>query len=301
MAESAQDQHRRQVLASIATQIGQGEIAFPTSAQLALRVRAALDDPDCGVETIARLIRADPLLAARTVALANSALFSRGGRILTDIPGAIARLGFAVVRSLATAVVARQIAGAASLPAHRDLALRLWEHTTHMAALAYVLARRVTRQDPDTALFAGLVHEVGGFYLISRAAEFPGLLDAGLMGTWADEGDAEVDPEDDRPRPSFESRIGRAILEALNVPTRIIEAVEVLWQGYLSLPPESLGDTLLLANQLAPVASPLDAADAGSSRRPAVSIDMVVGDEMLTDILNEASGEVNALAAVLRG
>ena len=41
---------------------------------------------------------------------------------------------------------------------------------------ARVLARRVTRQNPDAAFFAGIVHEVGSFYLISRAADFPGLL-----------------------------------------------------------------------------------------------------------------------------
>jgi hypothetical protein len=31
----------------------------------------------------------------------------------------------------------------------------------------------VTGVNEDTALFAGIVHEVGGFYLLSRAEEFP--------------------------------------------------------------------------------------------------------------------------------
>ena len=44
-------------------------------------------------------------------------------------------------------------------------------------ALAWSLARHVTGVNPDTALFAGIIHEVGGFYLLSRADEFPGLLD----------------------------------------------------------------------------------------------------------------------------
>lgn len=300
MAKAAASPDKRRILAAIATQIGQGEIAFPTSTQLALRVRQVLDDPDCSVDTVARLIRADPLLAARTVALANSALFARGGRVITDIPAAIARVGFSVVRSLATALVARQIAGGPARPEHRDMAAGLWEHTTHMAALAYVLARRVTRQDPDTAMFAGLVHEVGGFYLISRAGDFPSLLDGGLMREWTDEGESGEDaagPDGHAGQRSFESRIGRAILEALSVPAVVIEAIETLWHGYLSLPPETLGDTLLLANQLVPVKSPLEPAPAGAA--PA-SIDMVVGDEMLTDILKEAASDVRALAAILR-
>ena len=46
-----------------------------------------------------------------------------------------------------------------------------------MAALAHVLSRRVSHVDAETAMFAGIVHEVGGFYLLSRAEEFPALLE----------------------------------------------------------------------------------------------------------------------------
>jgi HD-like signal output (HDOD) protein len=303
MAPAANNLDKRQILAAIATQIGQGEIAFPTSTQLALRVRKALDDPDCAVDTVARLIQADPLLAARIVALANSALFGRGGRVITDVPAAVTRVGFSVVRSLATALVTRQIAGAPNLPAHRDMAAALWEHTAHMAALAYVLARRVTRQNPDTALFAGLVHEVGGFYLISRAGDFPGLLEGGLMWEWTDEGDDEDDAaggQGGAGKRSFESQIGHAILEALSVPAPVIEAIDTLWHGYLSLPPETLGDTLLLANQLAPVKSPFDLKVDGAAQGATANLDMAVGNETLTEILKEATSDVRALAAVLR-
>jgi len=47
------------------------------------------------------------------------------------------------------------------------------EHTAHVASLAHVIARRVTRLDPETALFAGIIHEVGGFYLLSRVKDHP--------------------------------------------------------------------------------------------------------------------------------
>jgi len=304
MAEAASTLNRGRILAAIATQIGQGEIAFPTSARLALRIRNTLDDPDCDVGTVARLIQADPLLAARIVALANSTLFTRPGRVISDVPGAVSRVGFSVVRTLATALVTRQIAGAPARAEYRDMAAALWAHTTHMAALAYVLARRVTHQDPDTAMFAGLVHEVGGFYLISRAGDFPGLLDGGLASDWMDDGDDDVEISGEGSsagKRSFESRIGHAILEALSVPAVIIAAVDTLWHGYLTLPPESLGDTLLLANQLAPVPSPFDRQRQGVAQGAAATIDMLVEDVTLADILKEAAADVEALAAILRG
>lgn len=296
MTETAAIPDRQRMLEAIATEIGRGELSFPTSSQLALRIREALDDPDCAASSVARLIQADPLLAARIVGLANSVLFNRSGRTITEIQGAVARVGFSVVRSLATAVVARQIAGTPLQAAHRKMATELWEHTTHVAALACVLARRVTRQDPDTAMFAGLMHEVGGFYLLSRAGEFPGLLDGSPMSDWIDDGEDESDTGHKR---SFESRIGRAILDALFVPANVIDAVEAVWEGYLTLPPETLGDTVLLANRLVPVRSPFDRS--GDDRPAAASLDMVVEDEMLTDILKEAAREVEALAKILRG
>ena len=167
-------------LAEIASEIHGSAVSFPTSAQMALRIRQALSDPDCATSTATRLIGAEPLLAARIVGIANSALYPRSGKVITDLSAAVTRVGFSMVRSLATALVLRQMANAAANPAHRALAAGLWDHTTRMAALAGVLARRLTRQNPETALFAGLVHEVGGFYLISRADDFPGILDADL-------------------------------------------------------------------------------------------------------------------------
>jgi len=295
---------KRRTLAAIATEIGQGEITFPTTAQLALRIRNALYDPDCPVGTAVRLIRAEPLLAARIVGLANSALYRRQDRTITDLPAAITRVGFSVVRSLATALVIRQMAGASVNPAHRGLAALLWDHTTHMGALACVLARRVTRQDPDTAMFAGLVHEVGGFYLISRAGDFPGILDGEFAHDWLDDGFDETG-HTDRNRygshPSFESRIGRAILDALAVPAPVVEAIETLWRGYLTLPPETLGDTLLLAEQLVPVPSPLARPMQGGAPHTHGVIDMAVDDATLTDIMKEADADVESLVAVLRG
>jgi len=298
MAEAAATPEKRRILEIIAAEIGRGELAFPSSSQLALRIRQVLDDPQCAVGTVARLIQADPLLAARIVALANSALFNRSGRAIAAVQGAVSRVGFSVVRSLATAVVARQIAGTPLQAVHRKMATQLWEHTTHVAALACVLARRVTRQDPDTALFAGLMHEVGGFYLLSRAGDLPGLLEGKLASDWID--DSEGEDGHAASKRSFESRIGRAILDALFVPSRVVEAIEAVWQGYLTLPPESLGDTVLLADRLVPVRSPFDRSGDDNTRHTAGSLDMVVEDETLTEILKEAAREVEALAKILR-
>jgi len=291
------------MLAAIAAEIQGSVISFPTTARVALRIRQALGDPNCPASTATRLIAAEPLLAARIVGVANSALYPRSDRVITDLSAAIARVGFAMARSLATALVLRQMANAPANLAHRAAAAQLWDHTTRMAALASVLARRVTGQNPETALFAGLVHEVGGFYLISQAAEFPGILDGDLAHHWfhdACDEDAAAGGGAACLRPSFESRIGGAVLESLAVPAPVVEAVETIWGGHLTLPPATLGDTLLLADQLVAARSPLDPLREEDGHERAI-LDLVFNDVLLSNMLKEAAGDVESLAAILRG
>ena len=254
---------------------------------MALKVQRVLDDPNCSIDQLGKLVRADPLLATRVVAVANSVIYNRSGRAIDDPRSAVARIGFNTLRVLAAAVVVRQMEGMARTPAHRELAVRLWEHTAHVAALSQVIARRVTHVNPDTAFFAGIIHEVGGFYLISRAADFPGLLEAehGSLLAWDEGGAAEV---------------GRAVLTRLGAPAAVLEAIEGMWQGYLAMPPQSLADTLLLADQLAPVESPLSQL-AGSGREGIeANIDVVLDDQTLSSILEESAAEVESLINALR-
>jgi HD-like signal output (HDOD) protein len=273
------------IVARLAAEAESGEMVFATHAEMALRVRRALDDPDCSIDQLATLVRAEPLLAARVVAMANSVAYNRSGRVTTDVRNAVSSIGFKALSSLAMTLVVRQMEQTAKGDTHRALAARLWEHTAEVASMAYVLARRVTRQDPDAAFFAGIVHEVGGFFLISRAAAFPDVFDAPLQGWYR----------------SGEVRVGRALLKALSVPQEVVDAIEVMWEGYLELPPETLGDTLLLAKQLAPVDSPLDElAGEGRGSIDEGELDLALGEETLSGILEASAAEVAALTAALR-
>ena len=276
---------KRETFKAIATQVAQGELAFPTGAQVALKVRQTLDDPDCHVDAAAKLIQAEPLLAARVIAIANSVVYNRSGQEITDVRVAVSRLGFSTVRSLAMALVTRQMAGKSTEPKHQELVNKLWEHTAHVASLAHAIARHVTHQDPEAALFAGIIHEIGGFYMLSRAGDFPSLLD-GDFTDWLEQGEVEV---------------GRAVLNKLSVPESVATAIEAYWDGFLAMPPVTLADTLLLAEELAPVPSPLhylDDRDAGEGMT--ASIEMVIGEETLTLILKESAEEVSSLTRALQ-
>jgi HD-like signal output (HDOD) protein len=274
---------RLEALKSIAAQAGRGELTFPTSVDATLKLQRALTDPECHVELAARLVQAEPLLAARTVAIANSVAYNRAGNDVTNVRAAVQRVGFRTLNALAASVIVRQLDSEITAPALRAMADRLWQHSAHVAALAQVIARRVSYVDPETAMFAGIVHEVGGFYLLSRAQEFPDLV-GGEPEEWIEFGEATI---------------GRAVLRKLDVPAPVMGAIEALWNGMRALPPETLGDTLMLANDLAPTPSPLHERPGALTRQAALTVDFTTGDGTLAQILDESAEEVRSLTHAL--
>jgi HD-like signal output (HDOD) protein len=274
---------RLHALQTIAAEARRGELVFATNVDATLKLQRALSDPDCHVDAAARLVQAEPLLAARTVAIANSAAYNPAGGEVTNVAAAVQRVGFRTVGALAAGVITRQLASQIKDPQLRAKADQLWQHSANVAALAQVLARRVSRVDADTAMFAGIVHEVGGFYLLSRVQEFPGLLDD-FTDDWLDHGEVVI---------------GRAVLLKLGVPAPVTGAIEALWNGMRALPPETLGDTLLLANDLASVASPFHERPGAANASAAATVDFAVGDGTLARVLEESADEVRSLANAL--
>ncbi|QJE00303.1 HDOD domain-containing protein [Massilia forsythiae] len=274
---------RIDALKRIAAQAARGDLSFPTNVDATLKLQRALANPDCHVDEAARLVQTEPLLAARTVAIANSAAYNRFGNDVTNVRSAVQRVGFRTLGALAASVIVRQLAGGITDPELRAKSDQLWRHSAHVAALSQVIAKRVSHVDPETAMFAGIVHEVGGFYLLSRAAEFPGLLEGGA-DDWIEHG---------------ETMIGRGVLLKLGVPAPVMGAIEALWNGMRALPPETLGDTLLLANDLSPVGSPLMERPGAAGIQTAATIDFAVGEGTLTLILEESAAEVRGLSAAL--
>ncbi|MDE2427900.1 MAG: HDOD domain-containing protein [Burkholderiales bacterium] len=291
--------NRTEALNNIVEQAKRGELVFPTNVAASLKIQQAIDDPDCSVDTATKLVMNEPLLAARVVAIANSAAFNRGNSV-TNVKSAINRLGFRTLRAIVASLIVRQLAGTSKNPQLQTMTKHLWEHSAQVAALAQVIARRITKVDPDTAMFAGIVHEVGNFYLLSRVDEFPCLLDP----------DPEPEETDTLELPSFtdtiidketsEAMIGRAVIKSLLLPQAVIDAVEALWYGMRAMPPETLGDTLLLANELAHTKSPMDINSYSESEQYASEIDFVVGDGTLNSILEESDEEVKTLTAALQ-
>ncbi len=226
---------RFQMLEDIARELA-GEVVFPTYFDAAFRLRKALQDSDQPIARIVNVISLEPLIAARLLKLANSALY--GGSAVRDLGSAIQRLGLETVRTTALAIAMNQMLRSKEMAPFADLTRLLWDHTLRTAAASRHLARTQTRINPDEALLAGLVHDLGAFYMLYRAAQYPEL----------------------RSRPDtvrylivqWHESIGVSLLNALGLPEEIVEATIDHDQPRAAvLNVRNLGDVVYVANILA--------------------------------------------------
>ena len=270
-------------LATVVSEVQRGELVFPTSVNAALALQQALADPDCHDDEVTRKVLAEPVLAARAVALANAAVFRRNGSPpVTSARGAVLRLGYRNLYSLAAAMVVRQFGARIRDRALREKADQLWKYSANVAAIAYQVARHITRTDPDTALFAGIVHEAGNFYLLSQADQVPGLLDDLGM---------RLGP--------LQEIVAREVLRKLEVPEAVGAAIISLRGGAISLPPSGLRDTLLLARHLCPVLSPLPAPQDDYLVRRADMVRCLEAFPDLAELLDLAAAEARSMGQAL--
>jgi HD-like signal output (HDOD) protein len=216
---------------------GHGQLELPSLPEVALKIRRALADDDISVSEIARLLGSDPALAARTLRIANSAMFYRGSRPITSLKDAVSQLGYKMVRNVALSFAAQQVfIGYGSRPL-RELVSGVWRHSVHAAVVAHMLARVRTKLNADEAFLAGLLHEVGKLYIFMRAKDRVELLasDAGFQSVLA----------------AWHPRVGRAVIEAWELSPELATAVGDHESCSLAAPdPPTMTSVVAVANYL---------------------------------------------------
>ena len=271
---------RFQFLQDLAAELSQGKISFPTFADATLKVRMALNDPRMDVDRLARLLSTEPLLAARLLRVANSVAYMSSGKPAVDVRSAAIRVGFGAIRALAVNVALEQLSQMKELKPVLGLAREVLTHSVDVAALASVIARNLTRVNPDEALFAGLVHDIGRFYLLSRASRYPEIdMRSADFATLQDE---------------WHAAVGHAILSSLNVPEEIAEAVNQHEEPLANPEPRDLANVLNIANRVSHGPNPLN-------NLTPEELPVTIDAPKVMAVLAENADALRSLAGSLRG
>jgi HD-like signal output (HDOD) protein len=159
----------------LATQLSSDDIELPSFPDVVIRLRQLLDDERSTTAQIVQMLAAEPALAARLLQMANSAALRGSAGEITNLNMAVTRLGRNMVRNSAVSYAVKQLREAQKLKAAQTSLEEIWDESTHVAALCYVLARRFTRLNADEALLVGLVHAIGKLYILGQAQADPDL------------------------------------------------------------------------------------------------------------------------------
>ena len=258
---------------------------FPETAH---RIQAELKDPEVSIETLCSIVLSEPMLTARLLRLANSAMMQRGTLEITDIKIAISRIGLNMVQNAAVSFAANkafQAPAGSLLNRHLDKARK---HSIKVCSLAYILAKKVDGSgNPDEAMLAGLLHAIGKFYILTRANEFPELIANAealeeLLNEW-------------------HTGIGRAIVESWGFSEQIADAVD----EYELIDREKVGqaditDIIIVANLLAKADEDQTTEQIELDQVPSL-LRMKIDGETVRNLLQESDEEIRSMRQALAG
>ena len=190
------------LLSKFLDDLNHNRLVLPTLPEIAFKVREVMQ--------VSVVIGSDPVLSAKLLQVANSALY-RAPHPIENLQSAIARLGSTVVRNIVTGMVMEQIYQSGGNPKVANKLKTLWLHSTRVGAISHVITRKFTKLKADQAMLAGLIHDIGAIPIYCEADNVAELLD------------------DDKRLANVVSKlhtlIGTAILDEWNFPQELIDVV----------------------------------------------------------------------------
>ncbi len=194
--------HSSQFLQQCCQALKEGKLPLPTIPDISIKIRRAINDSRANNSRIAKVVQMDPVITARLIQISNSPLY-RGRRRIESCPEALTRLGLKVAQHLITSFALKAVFKAKTRSIQKQMN-ELWHHSSYVAAISAVLAHKTPGFDPDRAMLAGLVHDIGTVPILIFADTYRDLLE---------------DPEDlPKTIARMQARVGSAIMRKWHFP-----------------------------------------------------------------------------------
>lgn len=143
------------------------EVDLPSMPDVALKISRAVQSQDADFRQIATTVQADPVIAARIVQVANSAMYAGVSRV-ESVQNAITRIGLQAARVIVMTVVLKNLFTPKSHSVHKRMK-SYYLHSIRVGAICHALATRLPGFDPEQAFLAGLMHNIGVLPLLIQA------------------------------------------------------------------------------------------------------------------------------------
>jgi len=188
------------------TDLHEDKLELPTIPDVAIKIRRALSDERSNFHQVSLIISSDPAITTKIIKTANSALY-RSVKKTTDCHMAVTRLGTKVTSQLVTSFSMKELFKTKNNILKKKMTA-IWNHSREIAALSFVLAKMTPGFEPEHALLAGLLHDIGAIPIIGYADKHPEIFKKDKML------DALIK--------ELKGEVGAAILTKWNFPDDII-------------------------------------------------------------------------------
>ena len=198
---------KKNLIKFITKEIERDTLYLPSLPSVARDVRDALNQyPNISAQDISDIIVTDPALSAYLIKVANSSLYSQRGRKQNSIKGAISLLGNECAVNLITIYSIKQVFTSPS-DLYTSVFVQTLNHSLSVSAICHGLASFSANINPDTAMLAGLVHQIGKLPALTFLSKGNHLLPEDQLNDIL----AEIHPQ-----------MGQLILESWHFPEELI-------------------------------------------------------------------------------
>lgn len=202
-----------QAIASVAAEVfaalEANQLDLPTLPEVARKILDMIDDINVSADEVVNLISACPAISMHIIRAANSAPFIKGD-LAGSLRSAISKLGYRMLRNMVLNITTNKQLQA-QCPLIKQHLKRLWEHSREVAAISYVLACQQKHLNPEQAMLAGMVHDIGALPLYLYADRHYSRFDQAML--------AELIRR-------FSASVGVSLLKNWNFPDMLVEVVE---------------------------------------------------------------------------
>ncbi len=163
-------------LVHVQEELDANRLILPTLPDIALKVRDAVSKGEATSQELADMIVTDAALSARLIQVANSPLY-KGSVDVNSIQMAVTRLGSSTIKTLITSMVMQQMFSPSS-PLLEQYFRETWEQGVNVSSISRALASFVPHLNPDEAMLAGLIHQIGKLPILMLVEDIPEFRDS---------------------------------------------------------------------------------------------------------------------------
>ncbi len=155
--------------------IEEDRLELPAMPEVAMQVRKVASDDSADCNTLSKVIGSDLAVSTHMLRVANSPLMRRSENRLADLRLAVMQMGFQTSANLAVGIAVTHMFSAENKVVGERMRAAC-RQSTEVAGLCQLMCRFSTSLQPEMAMLAGLVHNIGVLPVLKYAQNKPGLL-----------------------------------------------------------------------------------------------------------------------------